>query len=396
MSKIFFKSQLFKNKNNTLNKQDMENGFNVLENKDKINEPNPRNINQDIFMINKNQIIMEKIQKKSIMTEKDVKLIDNRGEGKCFYKAISQFYYLTEEYHIYYRKILAELIDSKKQTDAIEYPYIYKNPNNIFTFLEYFNELIFTGNYAGQYEIINTSIILNCNIVIYKNENLNTNSKDYNLEYETIINKYDEFINPFKPIILLAWINNNHYILLIPNNINIDFKNYVNKKFKKINLFKKNNKNDTSENENKSDINEDVKTDQNIIEDENISHNYKDYLMNYITNDESIYPELKGTKNGKKKLQDILNYLLSGKNNQKTKIWPKYIIDSEIHNKKIKGEGIKIKGVNNSIKKERIHRGRSNTGLQYNSDEIINIKNLKKEFRKSTKNYILSNKNELA
>jgi len=98
--------------------------------------------------------------------------------------------YLTEEYHIYYRKILAELIDSKKQTDAIEYPYIYKNPN--------FNELIFTGNYAGQYDIINSSIILNCNRVIYKNENLNTNSKYYNLEYETIFNKYDEFINPFK------------------------------------------------------------------------------------------------------------------------------------------------------------------------------------------------------
>jgi len=77
ISKIFFKSQIFKNKNNTLNKQNLENVFNVLENKDKINEPNPQNINQDIFMINKNQNIMEKIQNKSILTEKDVKLIVN-------------------------------------------------------------------------------------------------------------------------------------------------------------------------------------------------------------------------------------------------------------------------------------------------------------------------------
>jgi len=45
-------------------------------------------------------------------------------------------------------------------------------------------------------------------------------------------------------------------------------------------------------------------------------------------------------------LQDILNYLLSGKNNQKTKILPKYIIDAEKHNKKIKEEDLKIKAVN--------------------------------------------------
>ena len=99
--------------------------------------------------------------------------------------------------------------------------YIYKNTNNILTFLEYINELVLTGNYAGQYQIMYSSILLNCNIVIYRNENLNSNSKYYNLEYQTIINKYDEFINLFKPNILLVWINNNHYILLIPNNINI-------------------------------------------------------------------------------------------------------------------------------------------------------------------------------
>ena len=31
-----------------------------------------------------------------------------------FYKVISLFYYNTEIYHIYYRKIVAELMDSKK------------------------------------------------------------------------------------------------------------------------------------------------------------------------------------------------------------------------------------------------------------------------------------------
>jgi len=118
-------------------------------------------------MINNNMNISNKIQNKSKLNQKDVNIIDNSGQGNLFYKAISQFYNLSENYHIYSRKIMSEYIDSKKQREAIEYPYISKSSNDIITFLEYFNELIYTGNFAGQYEILNMSIILNCNIVIY-------------------------------------------------------------------------------------------------------------------------------------------------------------------------------------------------------------------------------------
>ena len=40
---------------------------------------------------------------------------------------------------------------------------------------------------------------------------------NYRFEYETIINEYKN-INSFIPILLLRWINMNHYVLLFPVN----------------------------------------------------------------------------------------------------------------------------------------------------------------------------------
>lgn len=39
--------------------------------------------------------------------------------------------------------------------------------------------------------------------------------------------------------------------------------------------------------------------------------------------------------------------------------------------------------------------GRNKTGCQYNKNEIINIKNLKSEFRRNVKHYALSDDNRL-
>ena len=44
-----------------------------------------------------------------------------------------------------------------------------KNKKDILTWHEFFNELILTGFFAGEYEIINASIIYKCNFIIYKN-----------------------------------------------------------------------------------------------------------------------------------------------------------------------------------------------------------------------------------
>ena len=94
---------------------------------------------------------------------------------------------------------------------------MYKNNVEIIPYDQYFNELIITGTFAGQYELLNASMLLNCNIIIYKNENYDHSGITYNFIYETVISA-DDVLNPFKHLILIGWVNNNHYILLYPKN----------------------------------------------------------------------------------------------------------------------------------------------------------------------------------
>ena len=218
MSKILFLSNIFQNnipKSNTLNNgQNYEDGYDVITNKLKINNPPIHLMRKNIFFINTAQNIMAKLNGKLNLTELDVDVVQNTGGGNCFYKAISQFYLGTENFHIYYRKQIAEFIESKKDTECINYPYLYKNEKDILTWHEYFDELKLTGTFAGQYELINTSILYNSTIIVYRNNQYNNDDKNYTFNFETIINKYDDNINPFSPIILNGWVNNNHYVLL--------------------------------------------------------------------------------------------------------------------------------------------------------------------------------------
>ena len=68
-----------------------------------------------------------------------------------------------ETFHINYRKIECELIKLKKEIDKINNPYIISNNNIIMNYIDNFNDIIKTGSYVGQYEIINTCIKLKCN-----------------------------------------------------------------------------------------------------------------------------------------------------------------------------------------------------------------------------------------
>ena len=129
MSKTFFISSNF-NKPKLIIKN-YEQGFNVLINKDNIPEPDTSNTANDIYFKNKNQNIIQKIQNKRILTEKDISIINNTGRGNCFYKAISQFYCHNEDYHLYYRKRIAEYIDSIYNIESNIYPEMYINENKI-------------------------------------------------------------------------------------------------------------------------------------------------------------------------------------------------------------------------------------------------------------------------
>jgi hypothetical protein len=86
---------------------------------------------------------------------------------------------------------------------------LYINETRVLAYNDYFKELIKTGNFAEQYEILNTSTLLNVNIVIYKNFNYSIYHNKYIFDYETLINK-DEVFNPFLPTILICWVNGNH------------------------------------------------------------------------------------------------------------------------------------------------------------------------------------------
>ena len=194
-------------------------GYDVLANKAYIKDPPNSKVRTDIYFINKDINLMAKINGKQNLTEADIEICPNSGGGNCFYKAISQFFFNTENYHIFYRKEISEYIEKKKDTDSINYPYIYKNEKDILTWHEYFNELKLTGTFAGQYEIINTSLLYNCNIIIYRNNNYTDQDQNYSFQFETIINKYSNYINPFASIILIGWVNNNHYVLLFPKKI---------------------------------------------------------------------------------------------------------------------------------------------------------------------------------
>ena len=66
---------------------------------------------------------------------------------------ISQFFYKTEIYHIYFRKEIAAFINTKKSEDCLKYPHIIKNANEAIPYFDYFNELILTRLYAGEYEL---------------------------------------------------------------------------------------------------------------------------------------------------------------------------------------------------------------------------------------------------
>ena len=54
--------------------------------------------------------------------------------------------------------------------------HIYKAENVILTYKEYFEELCKTGNFSGEYEIINSAFLFNMNIIVYSCNNYSSNN----------------------------------------------------------------------------------------------------------------------------------------------------------------------------------------------------------------------------
>ena len=118
---------------------------------------------------------------------------------------------------------------------------------------------------------------------------------------------------------------------------------------------------------------------------------FKEFLTNYVLNEFSIYSEIKGRKYGETKLQDIYNFLHSEIQTPNNKKWPKYIEEAIAYNKQVQSQG------NNLIdsKDNDIKSGRVKGNEELNTKKLYNIKNMKKEFRISSKSYKLTENGDL-
>jgi hypothetical protein len=116
-------------------------------------------------------------------------------------------------------------------------------------------------------------------------------------------------------------------------------------------------------------------------------------LTHYVENKYSIYPQLKGYIHGHTRLEDIYNFLKSSINykGNKSKCWPKYITDAsnEVKNKS-KNKTLENKKIQPDKKiKYKKYSGRRAVNNIKNEDEVINVRNMKSNFKKFCKhNYI--------
>ena len=352
MERIFSQFNMFNNYQNNfvINKNK---GYDVILNQKDIKEPPAQSKRNNLYEINTSAKLMNKIQNKQNLTQAEIDVIENEGDGNCYFRVLSQFFNLYEDFHIYFRKRLALYIESKKQQDESAYPYIYKSENVILTYKEYYEELCKTGTFAGEYEIVNSAILFNINIIIYSCNNYSPYNNNNIFQFETIKSPQNNF-NPFIPILLIGWCNQNHYIYLsYKKKDNSD--NQDNKIKFKTNSKNIGNNNPNTEIKSEEKIDKQFKnSDESYIENNKESPNkrdnnklilennkYKDYLSNFVKNNYSVYPKVNGTKNGETKLEDIFNYLVSKKNQNKI-IWPKYINDAIAHNDNIKNNKISV------------------------------------------------------
>ena len=102
-------------------------GYDVIQNQDQILEPPKNQKRSDIYFINKSSNLMDKIYTKTNLDQNDIITSSNDGDGNCFFRVLRKFFYIKQIYHIYYRKVIAIYIHSKKEIDKLNIPYMLFN-----------------------------------------------------------------------------------------------------------------------------------------------------------------------------------------------------------------------------------------------------------------------------
>ena len=111
-------------------------------------------IRKNVYIINTKTDLLNKNLNKEDLTQNNVIICQNSGNGSCFYKALSQFYTNKEDYQI----------------DKQNYSFIYVDKFTTLSYDGYYNNMILTGTYARQYKLFNSSIEFKCNLIIYRQE----------------------------------------------------------------------------------------------------------------------------------------------------------------------------------------------------------------------------------
>ena len=94
--------------------------------------------------------------------------IDISGGGDCWFKCFYKAIYDTEIYHTFISKKIYEILLLKKDEFKRNNITITDNNNKLILASNYFENIKFLHYWAGCLEIGESSILYNCNVIIYK------------------------------------------------------------------------------------------------------------------------------------------------------------------------------------------------------------------------------------
>ena len=195
-----------------------------LKKEEKKEESNPnKNIKNDTNQINSSK---DKIIKN---IPEDIELIENFiikdiiGDGNCFYRSLCYFYRENQDEYNEFRELIVKYIDNNpdeylegvadEDIDILENDDEITILNKKREYIKRYAEIALKdGEFAGDFEITTACTLFDCNIKLY----ILTND-GYKLYY-----RYNPLLLENIQTINILFINNNHFNLLIPNELNRD------------------------------------------------------------------------------------------------------------------------------------------------------------------------------
>ena len=205
----FLIDQHFKGKIDNINNEN--NNINSFEDKllslyyyyNMVNNNNINNNNKNTFI--NEQLYQRVINHKEIPNDL-VDIISIEKDGNCFYRAISYFLFNNQDDHSKIRNRISEKAQKSHENNPHNFNLV---ENSNLTETQYINEIIKNnGNFAGDFEISIAQMIFNINIAAYRPGNNN------NL---TFINFYNDDNNYNRDLLILIFIDNNHFQLAYYN-----------------------------------------------------------------------------------------------------------------------------------------------------------------------------------